>query len=140
VVPEIRYSDGSVRKGENLPPGVLPVLELAGSELTFVRIDHAVRLTWRFGSRRRSLSKPQATSGYSIPRERSELGPLLVIFPGNLANAGADGDLKLHLDFEGGTRLTIPQHPRYESWHIIGPGSREMHCPPAGDGTVALFD
>ena len=73
------------------------------------------------------------------PGHREELGPFLALYPATLSSATVDADLTLRLSFASGAAITVPQHPRYESWHIVGPGSRLIVCPPAGAGTLAVW-
>jgi hypothetical protein len=143
VANEIRSADGSVRKGRNVAAADLPPLGLAGTELTFIRVDHTVLL--QFGDAQVQIETPfDLDDGRHRsrldPGERAALGPVLAIYPASLVSAAVDASLDLHLVFEGGVSLHIPQHPHYESWHILGPGARQIHCPPAGNETVAVFD
>ena len=139
-MPEIRYSDGSIRQGQELSPDQVPALGLDGARLTYFRIDHATRL--QFDDVEVVIETPfrlTVAEGVFTLDEREELGPVLALYPASLSSAKVASDLALHLAFEGGAEIVVPQDPNYESWHVIGPGQREIHCPPAGNGTLAVF-
>lgn len=141
-MPEIRYADGSVRPGKQSKPTELPSLGLDGRDLTFVRIDHEVRL--QFGDAEIVIGTPfeLAADGEVLtldPERRGALGPLLALYPDTLTSAIIDPDLTLRLTFATGAAISVAQHPDYESWQVGGPGSRLVVCPPAGDGTLAVW-
>ena len=141
-MPEIHCSDGSVRHGETLRPPRLPALGLDGMELTFIQIDHQTRL--RLGETEIVIATPfdlELDRGPRTldPERRAELGPLLAIYPATLASGAVGADLTLRLTFDHGATISVPQHPTYESWHVVGPGSRLIVCPPAGDGSLAVW-
>lgn len=141
-VPEIRYPGGRVRHRETLGPADLPVLGLDGTDLAFIRIDHQTRL--QFGQVEIVIETPfrlrvEGAERTLDPGQRADLGELLAIYPATLVSAVVAPDLTLRLTFESGTRIDVPQHPRYESWHVVGPGQSMIVCPPTGDGTLAVW-
>jgi Family of unknown function (DUF6188) len=73
------------------------------------------------------------------PDVRANLGPLIAIYPAYLASAEVETNLTLRLTFEGGATIEVPQNPHYEAWHVVGPGSRLIVCPPEGDGTLSVW-
>lgn len=141
--PYILSSDGSVREGQTVHAGELPALhDLEGIDLTFVRIDHQARL--QFGKTEIVIETPfELTVEGAVrllnPGQRANLGPLLALYPATLTAASVDPDLTLRLSFDGAAAIAVPQHPHYESWHIVGPDSRLIVCPPAGNGTLSVW-
>ena len=120
-----------------------PALDLAGSELRFIRVDHTVVL--EFAEAQVQIETPfdlddGRTQRTLDPAERTELGPVLAIYPANLTNAVVDAGLVLHLVFDSGARLNVPSIRTTSPGTFFGPGKRQIHCPPAGDGTIAVFD
>jgi hypothetical protein len=115
---------------------------LDGAELTFIRIDYQARL--QFGDTEIVIETPFTLTAANEertldPNDREGLGPFLALYPGSLASAAVDANLALHLSFAGGTAITVPQHSKYESWHVVGPGTRLIVCPPAGNRTLAIW-
>jgi hypothetical protein len=120
----------------------VPTLELAGEDLTSIRIDNQTHLT--FGATEVTIGTPfRITIGgatYELdPDTRAELGPVLAIYPATLRSAGIDAQLTLRLEFVGGEVLEVSEDPSYESWEIRGPGARLIVCPPAGVGGLAIW-
>lgn len=139
---EIWYSDGSVHQGESLTPDSLPDLGVVGIDLTYFRVNYQVRL--QFDDVEIVIATPFTLDDNGEvqqfdPEHPSALGPLLGLFPSSLDAAVVDTDLTLRLSFQGGPSLAVPQHPYYEAWQVHGPGSRLIVCPPAGDGTLAVW-
>lgn len=141
-MPGIRYPDGSVHHGETLGPAQFPDLDLDGTDLTFIRIDYQTHL--QFGDTQIVVETPfkitvDGAERALDPERRSGLGPLLALYPARLASAAIESDLTLRLLFEGGATVAVPPHPEYEAWHVVGPGSRLIVCPPAGSGMLAVW-
>jgi hypothetical protein len=139
---EIRYSDGSARVGVAMRPSELPPFGLNGAELTFVRIDFQTRL--QFGQTEIVIETPfDLVSGTSTqrldPEDRPALGPLLAVYPAALDSAVVQPDLTVVLTFDGGVKIVVPQDQHYESWHVVGPGSRLIVCPPTGTGLLSVW-
>ena len=64
----------------------------------------------------------------------------MAIYPASLLSATVETDLTLHLDFVGAEpKIEVPQDPKHEAWHLVGPGPRLIVCPPAGDGRLAVW-
>lgn len=140
--PEIRSSDGSTRPGATVGTDSLPPLDLDGQDLSFIRIDYQVRL--QFHETEVVIETPFVLASHDEqwlldPERRGELGPLLATYPATLRSAAVRSDLTLQLTFESGSSIEVPQHLHYEAWQIVGPGSRLVVCPPAGDGKLALW-
>jgi hypothetical protein len=138
--PKIRSADGSVRLGEVVTAANRPSLELAHVDLSFIRIDHATRL--QFADVEIVIESPfRLTTAYDASwlDERIDLGPLLAIYPTTLVSAEIDRDLTLRLTFEGDTTIEVPADPQYESWSVVGPGSRLIVCMPGGATALAVW-
>lgn len=140
--PYILSPDGRTREGATVPPAALPPLQLEGADLTFIRIDHQVRL--QFGDCEVVIETMfRLTSEGSMvllhPAEREGLGALLRIYPTTLRAATVDADLTLRLEFAGHTTLEVAQDDAYEAWQINGPASRLVVCPPGGSGRLAVW-
>jgi len=39
-----------------------------------------------------------------------------------------------------GAKILVEQDPHYEAWESVGPGSRLVVCPPAGNGTLTVWE
>ena len=74
------------------------------------------------------------------PESRGGLGPLLDVYPDDLVAAVTGPDCSLTLKFASGARILVEQAPDYEAWEIVGPGSRLVVCPPAGNGTLTVWE
>ncbi len=119
-----------------------PTVLIADSALTYIRVDHQTRL--QFGDAEVVIETPFTLTAAGVehrldPEARSGLGPLLAVYPNDLVAATARPDCSLVLDFVSGARIVIDQHPSYEAWSIVGPGSRLVVCPPAGAGTLSVW-
>ena len=131
--PEIRTSDGTVRVGRNVPPGEIADIDVEDQALTFIRVDHEVRL--QFGATEVVIGtaiRLTVDGEENLLQENADLGPLLALYPDVLAKAVVGEDNSLTLTFESGASLLVPPHPQWESWQVNGPGTRLIVCPPGG--------
>lgn len=123
-------------------PEAVPALQLEGVDLTWIEIDFQVRL--KFADTVVTIGTAfRLTTGGTIheldPELRSELGPLLGVYPATVATADITDDLTLRIGFTSGSTIEVPQDPHYESWLINGPGSRLIVCPPSGGSGLAIW-
>jgi len=112
------------------------LFDLAGLDLSFLRIDHQVRL--HLGQTEVVI---EAAFHFKVldfeyamdPADRSQLGPLLDVYPDQLESAEIDAGGTLRLSFARGGQIRVPPDPMYEAWQIVGPGTRLIVCPPGGE-------
>ena len=141
MAPSIVEPDGTRREGSRAAPRDLVPLDLDGAVLDFVRVDHQTRL--QLGGTEIVIETPfSLTVGGAThlmdPEDRGGLGPLLALYPDDVETAWVDDDGQLAVAFLGGAVLLVPPHPRYESWHVLGPGRRRLVCG-AGGALVSVF-
>jgi hypothetical protein len=113
---------------------------LADPELTFIRVDHQVRLV--FGTAEITIETNFELSAGGKehrldPADRLGLGPLLSLYPGSLEEAVSSNMGVLALGFGAGASLRVPPHPHYESWQIVAPAFHVV-CTPGGELAVWL--
>jgi hypothetical protein len=142
VNPSIRYSDGTAREGKVLSAADLPDLQLDGTDLSSIEMDHATH--FNFDNKRVSLEGTfrliVGAATYEFDFDvRSTFGPLMAIYPATLLSATIDSDLTLRLEFDGGQIIETMQDPHYEAWQISGPEARLIVCPPAGGEGLAVW-
>ena len=99
-------------------------IDLATGDLSFIRIDHQVRL--QFGDVEVVIETPfelrQGDACASLdPEDRGGLGPLLALYPTVLASSTVDFNGTLRLSFDCGASISVAPHPVYEAWQINGP-------------------
>jgi hypothetical protein len=119
-----------------------PALQLEGVDLTWIEIDFQVRLKFvdtvvTIGTAFRLTA--DGTAHVLDPELRSELGPLLAVYPATVATARITDDLTLLIEFMNGATIEVPQDPHYESWLINGPDSRLIVCPPSGGSGLVIW-
>lgn len=117
-------------------------LDLALGDVSFIRIDHQVRL--QVGEAEIVIESPftlraEGTEYALDPGERGGLGPFLALWPDSLTMASAGSDGTLHLAFGKGATLIVPPDPHYEAWQIAGPGTALIVCVPGADGQLAVW-
>jgi len=111
--------------------------------LTFVRIDHQTRL--QFGQTEVVIETAfeLIDAGRVVnldPHDRAGLGPILSMYPDELAEATADENRVLQLTFVSGKQVTVPPNESYESWSLVGPGTSLVVCTPGvGGGDLAVW-
>lgn len=114
---------------QELPDGGR-VFEVAGPDLSWIRVDHQTRL--QFGEAELVIECPfSLRSGDTViqldPNDREGLGPLLALYPDSLADLTMAPDGTLKAAFSSGAVLTVPPDHRFEAWSIGG-----FWCPPGG--------
>jgi hypothetical protein len=111
-------------------------------EVSYIRIDHQTRLQFEsveivieggFALRRAGREWRLAAD------RRAELGPLLAVYPATLARGWAEPDATLRLDFEDGSSITVPAHPQWEAWQVVGPGTALVVCLPGASGLLSVW-
>ncbi len=140
-VPHIRDSAGVVTPGSVRAAGSGLLPNLAGRDITFIRIDHQTRLQideFEIVIESPFLLRTLGGEFHLDPADRSGLGPLLDCYPGTVASATITADAALHLKLTDGTALIVPPTPRFEAWQLRGPGTFLLVCLP-GQGQVATW-
>ena len=117
-------------------------LRIPNTDLTFVRIDHQARL--QFNDTEVVIETPfvlhTGLVTYNLdPGERSELGPILALYPDALVDATVDDSATLRLRFASGASITVAQDANYEAWQVNGPGNYLVVCTPGTDGGLAVW-
>jgi hypothetical protein len=138
--PVIIYPDGRKVHGEVTRSVENRPLPIADPDLTYIRIDHQSRL--RFGEVEIVIKCPFVLTVddavYHLdPEERIDLGPLLALYPDSLAAAYVSKGAALHLDFDSGATVVVPQHAQYEAWEAYDDHGWLLLCTPGTDGDIA---
>jgi hypothetical protein len=115
-----------------------PVIEQA--DLTYIRIDHQARL--QFGAIEVVIECPfvltvDGATHRLDPEARIDLGPLLALYPASLSIAYVSERATLHLDFDSGATLVVPQDAQYEAWQILDDRGWLLVCLPGTSGDMA---
>jgi hypothetical protein len=71
------------------------------------------------------------------PEARIDLGPLLTLYPRSLFAAHVSAQAALHLDFDTGATLVVPQHAQYEAWQVHDDTGWRLVCLPGTSGEMA---
>jgi hypothetical protein len=111
--PLIIRSDGSQAPGRTVRASEW-TLTLAPSALTYIRIDHQARLQFEHVEViiENVFSLEIGEKHFNLdPGDRAGLGPLLSLYPSNLATASLDADGTLHLSFDPAGTIAVPPHP-----------------------------
>ena len=142
MAPYIYDSQGNVRQGASNRPGDERMLRIPKVDLTFVRIDHQTRL--QFEDPEVVIESPfmlrVGVVTHSLdPGDRSNLGPILALYPDTLEEATVDDSARLTLRFASGASITCDQDERYEAWQVNGPGNYLVVCTPGSDGELAVW-
>jgi hypothetical protein len=74
----------------------------------------------------------QGRENHLDPEDRTNLGPLLGLYPNTLSSLDVAADGTLQVTFETGAVLTVRPDPNYEAWEIAGPGDQLVVCGPGG--------
>lgn len=141
--PGVRDSDRSKRTGRAVRPDAEPTVLIGPCAITYISVNHQTRL--QFDDVEVVIESPFVLSADGVehqldPQDRSGLGPLLNVYPDDLLAAVTRRDCSLTLEFASGATIFVEQDPHYEAWQIDGPGSRLVVCPPAGDGTLSIWE
>jgi hypothetical protein len=110
------------------------------ADLTYIRIDHQARL--QFGEIEVVIEGPFVLTVDGVihrldPQARIDLGPLLALYPTSLSVAYVSERATLHLDFDNGATITVPQDAQYEAWQIHDDRGWLLVCLPGKSGDVA---
>jgi hypothetical protein len=62
----------------------------------------------------------------------AQLTPVLDLRHVRIAQATADAETHLRVEFDGGQALEAGPDPAYENWRTMGPGDVELIAPPGG--------
>ena len=71
------------------------------------------------------------------PEARIDLGPLLALYPTSLVTAYVSEEATLHLEFDGGATIVVPQDAQYEAWQIHDDRGWLLVCLPGASGDMA---
>lgn len=138
--PVIIQSDGRKVYGELVRSAGNRALTIEETDLTCIRIDHQVRL--QFG-------KVEFVIGYLFvltggggvhrldPEVRIDLVPLLALYPASLSAAYVSERAALHLDFDSGATVVVPQDAQYEAWQVHYDRGLLLVCLPGTSGDMA---
>lgn len=142
AAPEILRSDGTRLAGRMVQAGGRWTLTLAPCELTWIVIDHAVRL--RFGDavvaiENEFLLHALGDDHALDPGDRAGLGPLLALYPDTLTGGHVDRYGTLRLSLASGARIDVHSCPSYEAWQVEGPGDYLVVCIPGTEGALAVW-
>jgi hypothetical protein len=116
------------------------VLAIQPTELTYIRIDHQVRL--QFGNVEIVIECPFVLTVNGVvhqldPAARKDLGPLLAVYPAALATAYVTESAALHVEFDSGATIVVPQDAQYEAWQVHDDSGWLLVCMPGTTGDLA---
>src|SRR3954447_8131417 len=80
----------------------------------------------------RYIASDGTTSPVDVARDPEQAGRILRLLQETVANAGADDEGLLRLDFANGPVLIADPDERYETWCVVC-GGRAYQCLPGGD-------
>ena len=97
------------------------VLAIDHKDLDYIQIDFQARL--QFGDVEVIIECPFVLTVDNVarrldPDERAGLGPLLALYPASLSAAYVSERAGLHLTFDSGATIVVPQHVQYEAWQV----------------------
>jgi hypothetical protein len=138
--PVIVHSDGRKVYGEVVRSVGHRALTIEETDLTCIRIDHHARL--QFGNVEVVIECPfvltiDGAVHQLDPVARVALGPLLALYPASLSAAYASERAALHLDFDSGATLVVPQDAEYEAWQVHDDQGWLLVCLPGTSGDMA---
>src|SRR4051812_19105801 len=138
--PVIIHSDGRKFYGDVVRSAGNRALTIEETDLTYIRIDHQARL--QFGQVEIVIECPfvltVADTVHRLdPEARIELGPLLALYPASLSAAYVSEQAALHLDFDGGATVVVPQNAQYEAWQVHDDKGWLLACQPGSSGEMA---
>jgi hypothetical protein len=116
-----------------------PITQLAGQKLQYVRLGHAIVLSFTGG--RQVLIETVAT--LDGPRGRSEVEPgenpsdILATLLGDVVRAAYTRDNgELMITFDSGAKLLVGVDEDFESWAVAGPDGHLIVCLARGEIAV----
>jgi Family of unknown function (DUF6188) len=138
--PVITDSDGRKLYGEVVRPTHKRVLAIEQTDLAYIRIDHQTRL--QFGDVEVAIGCPFNLTVDDVvyqldPEARIDLGPLVALYPAVLSAAYVSGRADLHLEFDGGATIVVPQNADYEAWEVHDDQGWLLVCLPGSSGEMA---
>ena len=140
--PVINQSDGRKVYGEIVRSAGNRALTIEETDLTYIRIDHQARL--QFEKIEIVIGCPFVLTGDGVvhrldPVARIDLGPLLALYPASLSAAYVSERAALHLDFDSGATVVVPQDAQYEAWQVHDDRGWLLVCLPGTSGDMAEF-
>jgi hypothetical protein len=138
--PVIIASDGRRVYGEVIRLAQNRVLAIKETDLTYICIDSQARL-W-FGNVEIVIGCPFVLTVDDVvhrldPEARIDLGPLLALYPTSLSAAYVSERASLHLDFDSGATIVVPQNAQYEAWQVHDDHDWLLVCLPGTSGDMA---
>ncbi len=138
--PVIIRSDGRASYGEVIRLAQNRALAIEQSDLDYIRIDFQARL--QFGEIEVVIECPFELTVDNVvhrldPEERIDLGPFLALYPASLSAAYVSERAALHLAFESGATIVVPQHAQYEAWQVHDKRGWLLVCVPGTSGDLA---
>jgi hypothetical protein len=136
------HSDGRKGYGDVVRSAENRTLTIDETDLTYICIDHQARL--QFGKAEIVIECPFLLTVDNVvhrldPQTRIDLGPLLALYPASLSAAYVSKGAALHLDFDNGATVVVPQDPQYEAWQVHDSHGRLLVCLPGTTGDIAEF-
>jgi hypothetical protein len=133
-------SDGRKRYGDVVRLTDKRVLAIEDTDLTYIRIDHQVRL--QFGEIEVVIECPFTLAVDDVvyqldPEARTDLGPLVALYPAALSAAYVSERAALHLGFDSGATIVVPQNTLYEAWQVHDDQGWLLVCMPGTSGEMA---
>lgn len=138
--PAIIHSDGRKLYGEVTRSARDRALAIEQTDLDFIRITHQAGL--RFGEVDIVIECPFVLTVDNVvhrldPDARIDLGPLLALYPASLSAAYVSERAALHLEFDSGATVVVPQDAQYEAWQVHDDQGWLLVCLPGRSGEMA---
>ena len=138
-VPDEPVSEAAVH-GEVIRLTQNRALAIEQTDLDYIQINFQARL--HFGDIGIVIECPFVLTVDNVvhrldPEERAGLGPLLALYPGSLSAAYVSERASLHLTFESGATIVVPQHAQYEAWQVHDDKGWLLVCTPGTSGDLA---
>lgn len=121
------------------PRQARPIAVLAGQKLEYVRLGHAIVLSFSGGCQ----VLIETVAHLDSPRGRVDVEPgenpsdVLATLLGDVVRQARARDTgELHLVFGSGSELSVDVDPEFESWAVAGPGGALVVCLAGGELAV----
>jgi hypothetical protein len=141
--PTLIGGDGTERPGFTVPAGAGYNFKLEPTDLTRISVSHQTTLEFELLAVviEATFELQRGGSTYRLdPGRRTDLGPLLDLYPDRLLTMEAAGDGTLELEFASGARILVPPSAEpYEPWEVRGPGDALVVCTAGGAGQLAVW-